>query len=118
MKKAFLINGTVHLIFAIYLYLGGLGQIFEMRFFSIALLVLALISLIAYTSYEENQFFRYLFLCFMFYNAVLSLVSYSMINRADNSIRYFVFLHLILFIIFFLAYMNASKSADNQHKTE
>jgi len=110
MKWAFLINGIVQLCIAILMYLGVFQLIPELsKIASLSIGVLALISILFYKNYSETTIERQVFLCFMFYNAAVSMISYS-----SNPIEFpnkiaSCLIHLGLFVLLLFAYMSELK---------
>ena len=106
MKWAFLINGIVQLCISILMYLGLFQLIPELgKIGTLSIGVLALISILFYKNYSETTIERQVFLCFMFYNAAVSMIAYSSnLNDFSNKMTSCL-IHLALFILLLFAYM-------------
>jgi len=111
MKWVFLISGIIELVGAILTYLhpqllfteyAGLHQ-----FYGITVLVLAFINLLCFKFYEPSPLVRAIFMCMMFFHAVIAVLSYSSTGLVMQTGA--IATHLGLFILFVFFYMQGLK---------
>lgn len=113
MKWAFLLSGILEII-------GGLLCYFypEVIFsqlhiltsiFGIAIVVLGIINIFCYRHYNENQFFRTVYISMMGYHAIVAMTCHGLHQGDWQYAKQAAYTHLVLFIIFIFFYLKDVK---------
>jgi hypothetical protein len=115
MKWAFLIAGVTQAIASVFNYLYpdvlfGTNQIEAVKLYALALLSIALINLLCWKYFDLSQNIRFIYMTMMFFQLAISFTLHGF-NPESIPLKFEATLfHLVIFIIYFLAYMKDIKS--------
>lgn len=112
MKLALLISGIIEIIGAIVLYISP-TLIFSIedphhvlfKFYALTMMVVGLLNVFAFTSYQKTRFFKQIFLTMMGFHGALAMLSYGAADTQFPLSLYGSITHGVLFGIFLIGYL-------------
>ena len=110
MKYAFLFSGVVELLGAIVLYFYP-EIMFEIdvtgvsKLYGLAVFALGLVNIFAFQHYEQNAFYKKVFLLMMGFHAALAMICFGMPKSILSLKTGAMLTHLLSFVVFFITYM-------------
>jgi len=114
MKYAFLVSGIVEILggFVFYFYpelMFGIDLTGVHKLYGLAALVIGSVCIFSFQHYENNRFFKKVFLVFMGFHAALAMLCFGMpISILTLKIEA-TLTHLLCFVVFFTTYMKDVK---------
>jgi len=116
MKYALLLSGIVELVGGIIVYFFP-SLIFNISYNSVSVLniyglmasIIGIINIYGFLHFDENKFFRILFMCMMFFHGALSLILFRFSDKIITYALGATICHLSIFAFFVLSYLKAVK---------